>query len=143
MGVHVDAAGGAIEPAVAVQSLVEHLARWREAVQGHGLLLLEVHCVQPTTIRRLNHATEALHFDAYHGFSGQHLVEASTFMLAAADAGLVPQTRTALRFPHLARYTRITLNRLIRGPIPHPARGRLRSAGVDQARRNRTRRRTA
>jgi len=103
-GVHVDSAGGAIEPAVAVQSLVEHLARWREAIEGqsHGLLLLEVHCVQPATIRRLNHATEALHFDAYHGFSGQNLVEASTFLLAAAEAGLAPQSRAALRFPHLA-----------------------------------------
>ena len=142
-GAHVDAAGGAIEPAVAVQSLVEHLAHWREAVQGHGLLLLEVHCVQPRTIRRLNHATEALHFDAYHGFSGQHLVEASTFMLAAAGAGLVPQTHAVRRFPRLARYTRITLNSTCRGPVPHPARGRRRSAGIDRARRSRTRRRTA
>jgi hypothetical protein len=50
-GVHVDPAGGAIEPAVAVQSLVEHLARWRHAAQGHGLVLLEVHCLRPATIR--------------------------------------------------------------------------------------------
>ena len=76
--------------------------------------MLEVHCLRPTTIRRLNHETEALHFDAYHAFPGQHLVEASTFMLAAAEAGLRPHTRAALRFPRLTPYTRITLNRFRR-----------------------------
>ena len=115
-GVHVAPGGGAIDPAVAVQSLVEHLGRWRDCVQGHGLVLLEVHCLKPATTRRLHHETEALHFDAYHAFSGQHLVEASTFLLAAAEAGLVPHTRAALRFPRLTPYTRITLNRFFVAP---------------------------
>ena len=115
-GVHVDRSGGAIAAAVAVQSLVEHLARWRSVVGRHGLLALEVHCLHAPTVRRLGHVTESLHFDAYHGFAGQHLVEAPTFVLAAAEAGLLPQSGAARRFPRLGRHTRITLNRFIPGP---------------------------
>jgi polyketide synthase PksN len=115
-GLHIDRASGPIPSAVAVQSLVEHLQRWRSAARTHGVLLLEVHCLRPLTVRRLRHETESLHFDAYHAISGQHLVEASTFLLAAAEAGFLPHAPAALRFPRFAGHTRITMNLFVAKP---------------------------
>ncbi len=110
-GVYVAGNHAAIPAAVAVQSLVEHLARWREAVARWGLTLLEVHCLRPATARQWGERTEARHFDAYHAFSGQQLVEAPVFLMAAAEAGLFPQRSAFRRYPRTLPFTRITLNR--------------------------------
>ena len=110
-GVYMGRDGSNIEPAVALQGLVEHLGRWREVVPEDGLAMLEVHCLRPATARTFGARTGALHFDAYHGFSGQQLFEAPVFMMAAAEAGLFPDRASFRRFPGAAPFTRITLNR--------------------------------
>src|SRR6202035_2939921 len=108
-GVYVDADGRFVQPETAVQSLVEHLSRWKSVVSAQGLILLEVHCLRPETVLAAGNRTESLHFDAYHGFSGQQLVEAPVFLMAAAEAGLFPDRRTARRFPRAASFPRIRL----------------------------------
>jgi acyl transferase domain-containing protein/enoyl-CoA hydratase/carnithine racemase/acyl carrier protein/NAD(P)-dependent dehydrogenase (short-subunit alcohol dehydrogenase family) len=109
-GVFVDAAGGAIAPADALQSLVEHLRRWRAVTSRHGIVLLEVHCLEPAASATHIDESESLHFDAYHGFSRQQLVEARAFLDCAAEAGLFPRPRFFRRYPRLLPYTRITMN---------------------------------
>ena len=115
-GVYVDSQGAAIPAAAAVQALVEHLRRWRAAAGNFGITLLEVHCLRPEAVRRLGARVESLYFDAYHGFSGQQLFEAPVFLMAAAEAGLVPDRRASRRFPRSAPFTRITLNRFCAKP---------------------------
>jgi acyl transferase domain-containing protein/GNAT superfamily N-acetyltransferase len=107
-GVHADATGGLISPEAAVQSLVEHLARWGRVAQGHGLLLLEVHSLPPEIVARYRDLSENLHFDAYHALSRQYLVESSTFLLAMAEAGLFPRPGRFRRYPRSLPFTRIT-----------------------------------
>ncbi|MHB8523308.1 MAG: class I SAM-dependent methyltransferase, partial [Limisphaerales bacterium] len=119
-GLYVARDGRSIPAAAAVQSLVEHLRRWREIVPKYGLTLLELHCLQLETVRRLGHRTESLYFDAFHGFSGQQLCEAPVFLMAAAEAGLFPDRAVARCFPKSAPFTRITLNRLT--PRPYTVR---------------------
>jgi acyl transferase domain-containing protein/NAD(P)-dependent dehydrogenase (short-subunit alcohol dehydrogenase family)/acyl carrier protein/ubiquinone/menaquinone biosynthesis C-methylase UbiE/GNAT superfamily N-acetyltransferase len=109
-GVFVDERGDLIESREAVQSLVEHLERWSEILTGQGLLLLEVHSLPPRLVRRFLDQTENLHFDAYHALSGQFLVEAHTFLRAAAEAGLFPRRSQARRYPRSLPITRITLS---------------------------------
>jgi malonyl CoA-acyl carrier protein transacylase/ribosomal protein S18 acetylase RimI-like enzyme/acyl carrier protein len=109
-GVYVDEAGDSIPPAVMVQSLVEHLARWAQVVTRHGLLLLEVHSLPPEVVARHLDLSESLHFDAFHGFSMQHLVEADLFLMAAAEAGLFPKAGASQRYPATLPFTRITLH---------------------------------
>jgi len=121
-GVYVDEFGGAIPPAVVVQSLVEHLERWSRLVTEQGLILLEVHCLSPQVIADHLDLSENLHFDAYHAFSMQYLVEADVFLLAAAEAGLFPQEGRSRRYPQTLPFSRITLHTLEKRPyIVRPA----------------------
>ena len=108
--VAVDADGRAIPSGALVQSLVEHLRRWAEVAGKHGLAVLEVHSLAPEVAGRFMNQAESLHFDAYHGFSGQQLVDAGVYLLAAAAAGLFPRLPYAGRYPRLLPYARITCN---------------------------------
>ncbi|MCC5600905.1 type I polyketide synthase [Nostoc favosum] len=109
-GVYVDRNGGSIPPHVMVQSLVEHLERWASVMTKHGLIVLEVHCLSPEVTYKFLDKSENLHFDAYHAFSMQHLIEADVFLLAAAEAGLFPKVEFSKRYPRTFPFSRITLN---------------------------------
>ena len=125
---HVDTASGRlITPAEAFQCLTEHFERWAACLGTHGLLVLEVHCLDiASTQRYINEAT-ALHFDCLQSHSGQLLVPAAHFALATAAAGLLPallrpaDSRAGqgsragagvLTYPKDSPYTRIVLQRL-------------------------------
>jgi acyl transferase domain-containing protein len=108
-GVYAAPDGSAIDPADAMQALVEHLGRWSATVgEGGGLAVAEVHALPAATVRAHIDECENLHFDAYHALSGQHLVEAHTFLLAMAEAGLFPRAGTLVRYPRTLPFTRIT-----------------------------------
>ncbi|MEO8400725.1 MAG: SDR family NAD(P)-dependent oxidoreductase [Gammaproteobacteria bacterium] len=109
-GVYVDAHGKVIQSNEVVQSLVEHLARWASVISKHGLLLLEVHCLSPETVSASIDQNESFHFDAYHAFSKQYLVEADVFLMSAAEVGLFPKMEFSRRYPNTLPYTRISLN---------------------------------
>ncbi len=127
-GVYVARDGGEIKVGHAVQGLVEHLRRWRQVISRFGLLVLEVHCLPPATVKRLGELTESAHFDAYHAFSGQQLVEAPLFLAAAAEAGLFPEEGMSQAIPKQMDFTRISLHRLVPQPytVRHPVRSDLR-----------------
>ncbi len=127
-GVYVARDGSEIKVTHAVQGLVEHLRRWRKVISRFGLLVLEVHCLPPATVKRLGALTESAHFDAYHAFSGQQLVEAPIFLAAAAEAGLFPEEGMSQAIPKQMEFTRISLHRLVPQPymVRHPVRSDLR-----------------
>ncbi|UUM22295.1 SDR family NAD(P)-dependent oxidoreductase [Mycoavidus sp. SF9855] len=126
-GVYIARDGSEIKPAHAVQGLVEHLRRWRMAISRFGLLSLEAHCLRPNTVKCLGNMTESAHFDAFKAFSGQQLVEASVFLMAAAEVGLFPEPGLSRTFPERLNFTRLSLHRLIPQPytIRHPVRADL------------------
>jgi len=109
-GVYVDNNGAAINAVEMVQSLVEHLSRWSSIIARHGLLILEVHCLSSETVSSYIDENESFHFDAYHAFSKQYLVEADVFLLSAAEVGLFPKMEFSRRYPSAFPYSRITLN---------------------------------
>ena len=109
-GVYVDEKGGSIPAPALVQNLVEHLQRWAGIVGKYGLILLEVHCLPPRMVDLFLDQCENLQFDACHGFSRQYLVEADTFLMAAAEAGLFPKPEFFHRYPETLPFSRITLN---------------------------------
>jgi acyl transferase domain-containing protein/SAM-dependent methyltransferase/acyl carrier protein len=108
--VSVDRTGASIAPEVAVQSLVEHLSRWAQLRSRHGTLVLEQHCLAPEISAGFLMQSENLHVDALHAFSQQHLVEAHTFLGAAAEAGLVALPSFSGKYPKDLPYARITLS---------------------------------
>ena len=109
-GIYVDEHGQAIPPHIMIQGLVEHLERWARLGTKHGLILLEVHCLPPKVVAEFRDESENLHFDAYHAFSGQYLVEADVFLISAAEAGLLPKAEFFRRYPSVLPFSRITLN---------------------------------
>ena len=66
----------------------------------------------------------SMHFDCVQAHSGQLLVPATHFSLAAATAGLLPAEGSTLTYPKGASYTRIVLQQL----LPRGVRIRLASA---------------
>jgi polyketide synthase PksN len=50
LGAYADRKGGAVCAAAVVQSLVEHLRRWAQIANAHGLVILEVHCQDPRAV---------------------------------------------------------------------------------------------
>jgi len=109
----VDRNGAEIAACDQYQSLVEHMQRWAGVVGRHGLIALEVHCLEPEVVSR-NLASESLHFDAYHSFSQQLLMRAERHLMASAEAGLFPQARFFKKYPKTQSFTRITLSCLER-----------------------------
>lgn len=109
-GVCVDEQGNRISSPLVVQGLVEHLSRWSQVISRHGLLLLEVHSVDPTFLRTDPETTNGIHFDALQAFSRQQLVAADTFLLAASAARLFPKQGFTRRYPRTTAYSHITLN---------------------------------
>ena len=80
-------------------NLVEHLSAWSPYVKKFGLLLLELHCL-PTHLTSDNIGlTTSTAYESTHGYSDQYIVELSTFINAAKEAGLVPETESRARFP--------------------------------------------
>ncbi|WP_158929663.1 type I polyketide synthase [Acidisphaera sp. S103] len=104
--------GSLVPPGCAMQSLMEHFARWREVLGPHGLLLLEVHRLPPAVAARARDDTESPHFDAYHAFSGQQLVQSDSFVLAAAEAGLFGSSAAFRKYPRVHPFARIQLQHL-------------------------------
>ncbi len=108
--VYADRQGQLIPAKDAYQSLVEHLSRWSSILGHSGALFLEVHSLAPRLVARYLDQSENLHFDAYHAFSGQMLVDADEFLLAAAESGLFPRLDFACNYPKTFPFCRITLN---------------------------------
>ena len=112
----VDREGNLIPVTSVFQSLVEHLQRWSGVLGKHGLIILEVHCLAPKIVSQFIDKCENLHFDAYHRFSQQLLVEAEVFLMAAAEAGLFPNQGFFRKYPKTLPFSRITLNYFERRP---------------------------
>jgi acyl transferase domain-containing protein/SAM-dependent methyltransferase/acyl carrier protein len=108
----VEPSGALVPPAQVMQSLVEHLSAWRDAIGKQGILLLEVHRVPVPFVAACRDDVESAHFDAYHAFSGQQLVGADSFLLAAAEAGLFGEPTAFRAYPRVHAFARIQLQHL-------------------------------
>ncbi len=116
LGVYTHRNGQPIDGVSATQSLVEYLQGWSSITSKFGLIILEVHCLPPQVVCEFLSECENLHYDAFHGFSGQQLVEPEVFLKAAGVSGLFANPRELRRYPRLLPFTRITLNRFQRRP---------------------------
>jgi hypothetical protein len=115
-GIYIHADCYAIAPSDMIQSTVEHLRRWSQILNAHGLVMLEVHCLPPDVTARHLDESENFHFDAYHAMSHQFLLTAQTFLACAAEAGLFCREGHSFGFPRNLPFTRISLNHFERRP---------------------------
>jgi hypothetical protein len=80
-------------------NLLEHLQKWSPYVSKFGLLLIELHTVNPKLTAHNLGKTAATAYDATHGFSDQYIIEIDVFNNIAAEAGLFPDPTIFRRFP--------------------------------------------
>lgn len=80
-------------------NLKEHFFKWMPFVKKHGLLLIELHSVDPALVAKNLGKTAATAYDGTHGYSDQYIVELPVFNKIAKEAGLAPVDKFKYRFP--------------------------------------------
>lgn len=81
-------------------NLLEHLKKWAPFVKKFGLLVIELHTVNPSLVSKNLGKTAATAYDATHGFSDQYIVEVEVFNKIASEAGLNPVAQHFSKFPN-------------------------------------------
>ncbi|TVZ59955.1 hypothetical protein NA63_2498 [Flavobacteriaceae bacterium MAR_2010_105] len=80
-------------------SLLEHFKKWNPYVERFGLLIIELHTLDPKLTAQHIGKTAATAYDATHGYSDQYIVEVDVFHRIATEAGLVPDQQYFSKFP--------------------------------------------
>jgi len=92
-------------------NLREHFQKWTPYVEKFGLLLIELHTVNPELVAKNLGDTAATAYDATHGYSDQYIVEVDVFHKIAAEAGLYLDKQHFHKFPNSDLAT-VTINLL-------------------------------
>ena len=81
------------------QSLKEHFQKWLPYVSKYGLLLVELHTIDPEDAAERQGGMPATAYDATHGFADQYIVEVPVFDAMAIEAGLTIDQTNSRTFP--------------------------------------------
>ena len=82
------------------ESLFEHLTKWKPYVERFGLLIIELHTIDPKLTASNLGKTAATAYDATHGYSDQYILEVDAFNKIAMEAGLHPDPNYFTTFPN-------------------------------------------
>lgn len=80
-------------------NLLEHFKKWRPYVGTFGLLVIELHTIDPKIAAAHIGQTAVTAYDATHGFSDQYILELEVFTRIAEEAGLHSVPAHFSRFP--------------------------------------------
>lgn len=92
--------GARIHNNLVEDSLFEHLQKWKPYVERFGLLMIELHTINPKLTAKNIGKTAATAYDATHGYSDQYILEVDVFKKVASAAGLHPDPNYFTRFPN-------------------------------------------
>ena len=81
-------------------SLLEHFKKWKPYIEKFGLLIIELHTVNPSLTANNIGRTAATAYDATHGYSDQFILELDVFNALATEAGLHPDPNYFAAFPN-------------------------------------------
>ena len=81
------------------QNLSNHLKAWAPYLKKFGLLIVELHSINPTQAASNIGKTLATPYDATHGYTDQYIIELPCFLNAAKQAGLQPVPEYLFKFP--------------------------------------------
>lgn len=86
-------------------NLKEHLLKWKPYVEKHGLLVIELHTINPQLAAENIGKTSVTAYDATHGFSDQYILEIENFTAVCKEVGLFPDEKVFRKFPDSALAT--------------------------------------
>ncbi len=90
-------------------NLIHHFQLWKNYINKHGLLLLELHGLNLTLAQKNTSSTPTIAYEATHGYSDQYIVEYHFFLECAKIAGLKKIDRYSKVFPN-EKITTISIN---------------------------------
>ena len=82
------------------ESLKQHLKKWVPYIKKHGLLLIELHTVNPQLVSLNMGKTAATAYDGTHGYSDQYILEIEEFLSVIKELGLESEQDSFRRFPN-------------------------------------------
>ena len=94
------------------QNLKEHFEKWYPYLSKYGLLIVELHTIDPNVASRNIGKTAITAYDASHGFSDQYIIEYNIFLKIILEVGLQPDPLHEYTFPN-KEIPIVSINRLI------------------------------
>lgn len=91
--------GNRINNNLVEDSLLEHFKNWSPYVKKYGLLVIELHTLEPELVAQNIGRSPATAYDGTHGYSDQYIVELPVFMKVLNEAGLKADPRYSKKFP--------------------------------------------
>ena len=82
------------------ENLKQHFLKWKPYIEKNGLLLIELHTVNPNLVANHLGKTAATAYDATHGFSDQYIVEIDNFIDVLNRIGLYSQSEYFKKYPN-------------------------------------------
>ena len=104
--------GQRIKNEVLSQNLYEHFSNWKPFLKKYGLLIVELHSIDPKKTKKSLGKNSMTAYDATHGFSDQYIIEYENFLIEAKKAGLEPEKKHEHLFPN-KEFPIVSVNRLI------------------------------
>ncbi len=92
--------GKRLDNALVEQNLKEHLEKWKPYIKKFGLLLIELHTIDPSITAQNIGKTAATAYDATHGFSDQYILELEVFRKVISEIGLSSIPEYFSKFPN-------------------------------------------
>ena len=92
--------GKRLENNLVSESLKQHIKKWTPYVQKFGLLLIELHTVNPKLVAKNIGKTAATAYDLTHGYSDQYILEVDEFEKVIRQAGLSSEEYGIRKFPN-------------------------------------------
>ena len=88
-----------LQPIVFKLNLIEHFTKWKPYIEKFGLIILELHTINPILCAKNIGKTLATAYDATHGYSNQYIIEYEEFVNAAIFSGLKFEQKFEFNFP--------------------------------------------
>ena len=92
--------GERLSNAMVEQNLKEHFEKWVPYIKKFGLLLIELHTLDPNIVAKNIGKTAATAYDATHGFSDQYILELDVFRRIIEEIGLETIDKHFSKFPN-------------------------------------------
>lgn len=80
-------------------NLKEYLSKWKPYVEKFGLLLIELHTINPEIAAQNIGKNSVTAYDSTHGFSDQYIIEVENFLKVCSEIGLHPDMNAFRKFP--------------------------------------------
>lgn len=81
-------------------SFKEHIEKWQPYVENFGLLIIELHTVEPALVAQNLGKSSATAYDLTHGYSDQYILELDEYLSIIKSTGLKPVMKQFKKYPN-------------------------------------------